>query len=107
MSKESNTLQGWIAVATAGLPPSAAAKLTAEIKDHAAESRGRHIDAGMSDADADRAALADLGDAAEVARTFRDGHFSRAEYKRGWVATLVFLSLSGVSTLFPMVYDTV
>jgi hypothetical protein len=69
-------------------------KFRAEIEDHAAQSRQKHIDAGMSPDEADRAALTGLGDAAQVALTFRDAHFSRGEYSRGWVAVIAFLALS-------------
>lgn len=93
MSQTTETLQEWIAAATSGLPESAAEKFAAEIRDHAAEARQKHIAAGMPEAEADRAALAGLGDAGDVARTFRDAHFSRREYARGALAAAAVLAL--------------
>lgn len=90
MNESNPSLKDWIQAATAGLPPSAVEKFRAEIEDHAAEARRKHIEQGMPPDEADRAALSGLGDAAQVARTFRDAHFSRRAYSRGMIAVLVY-----------------
>lgn len=89
----------WVATATAGLPPSAAAKFRAEIGDHFAEARARHLGEGMSAEEAERAALADLGDPLAVRRSLRDEYFSRGRYRQGMLAAVLLLvvSLPGVS----------
>lgn len=104
MSQDNRLLLEWIDAATAGLPPSAAGKFHAEIADHFAEARARHVEAGLSPDEAGRAALADLGDAGQVARTFRDAHFSRGAYRWGGLALLALGALfaGGISLVLPL-----
>src|SRR5512138_685984 len=91
MSEQNPTLTKWIKTATAGLPPSAVSRLSAEINDHAAESRRKHVTEGMSDAAADEMAIRELGDAHQRAAEFREAHFSRGLYTRGAVLLLAQL----------------
>jgi len=93
------TLQAWIMTATAGLPPSAVEKFSAEILDHAAESRKGHIEGGIPPDEADRATLAELGDAHAVGRTLREAHFSRRAYAHGETALLLMFAAFAVSVL--------
>lgn len=105
MNETGKSLTGWLDAATAGLPVSASDKFRAEIADHFAESIGTHVGAGLSADDAERAALAALGDPQAVGRRLRDGHFSRREYMRGGAAVLAMLLISLVGAALGTLSD--
>lgn len=74
-----STLADWLAVATGDLVPSAQARVRAEIEAHYAEAVWTHLGRGLSQADAQVAALADLGDAQVAGRRFQHEFLTKAE----------------------------
>ncbi|HVU37136.1 MAG TPA: hypothetical protein VHC95_02275 [Opitutales bacterium] len=75
----SQTLADWLAIATGKLVPSAQARVRAEIEAHYAEALRTHLGRGLSQADAQVAALADLGDAQVAGRRFQHEFLTKAE----------------------------
>jgi hypothetical protein len=75
-------LSEWLETATRGLVPSAQARIHAEIEAHFAEAVSVRLQKGARLAEAQAAALADLGDAADAARRFRREHLTIGDGKQ-------------------------
>jgi len=78
-SKPIHDLPRWVDFATTGLVPAAKARIGAEIQAHYAEALAVQIADGLSESDAQTAALADLGDVLEANRRFRQEHLTTRE----------------------------
>ncbi len=75
-------LAAWLSVATAGLVPSAQARVRAEIETHYAEAVAVYQKNGQEEAPAHAAALADLGNAQKAARHFGEIYLNQRDIPR-------------------------
>jgi len=106
-------LEMWLKRATRWLSTDSAAQVCAEIQEHFAASREAAMSAGASEEEAERSALAALGDAGAANRqyrrvllTAREARFLRergwnpeADYRRGWLRWFVlFWAVAATST---------
>ena len=86
------TLSEWVTIATSGLPMSLQIRLKNEIEDHYASLLEKQLGEGQSQAQAETSALQQLGAADDVAKSYRDAHFSRGRYsKTMWIVTALLI----------------
>jgi hypothetical protein len=71
----------WLQRATDGLTAPVKERIGSEVESHYAETVDAHIANGLSEADARKAALAELGDANDAARRFRRQYLTEQEVK--------------------------
>lgn len=76
------TLPEWLEIATRKLTDASKERIRVEIQAHYAESVEAHRENGLSESDAQTAALAELGDARAAARRFRKQHLTERENER-------------------------
>jgi len=76
------SLAEWLEIATADLCVAAKERIRLEIEAHFADSMEIHQANSCSEADAQTAALAELGDASAAAKRFRNRHLTEKEAKR-------------------------
>ncbi len=101
-SRQDADLAKWLATATAGLDPRAAAAIRAEITDHYQDAVDDYVNHGANPAEAARQALADLGLARHAAAGFKDTHLGRRRYLAAAISSaLAFLVL----LFFPLAYE--
>ena len=98
-SKQPITLSEWVKVATSGLPESLQIRLKSEIEDHYASLLEKQLGEGQPQTQAEAFALQQLGEAKEVAKHYRDAHFSRAGYFKAMWAVLVLLIIHIISSI--------
>jgi hypothetical protein len=79
---QAQDLHEWLGIATKDLVAPAKERIRAEIEAHYAEAAAAHRVEGLSESDAQREALADLGDAQEAAKRFRRQHLTVNEAKK-------------------------
>ena len=75
-------LDGWLEVATKWLVVPARKRIRSEIEAHYAEAVAAHVTEGLSESDANAAALADLGDAKSAARRLCKQHITKWEARQ-------------------------
>jgi hypothetical protein len=73
------TLEEWLVIATHGLVPAARERIKLEIEAHFSDVVTARIAAGMTQKDAESAALLALGGASDAGKSFRKKHLSEAE----------------------------
>lgn len=74
-------LPEWLEIASEELAAPAKERIRLEIEAHYAEAAAAHLAEGLSESDARKAALADLGDAKEAARRFSKQHLTERDAK--------------------------
>lgn len=77
-----HTLPDWLEIATRKLAHASKERIRVEIEAHYAEAKEAHRENGLSEADAQTKALAQLGDAKLAARRFRKQHLTEREANR-------------------------
>lgn len=95
------TLSEWLEIATRKLTDASKERIRVEIEAHYAEAVNAHGDKGLSEADAQTKALAELGDAKVASRRFRKQHLTQQEdqwlkYSEKWGRSIFWLVLSYV-----------
>ena len=75
------SVSDWLELATNKLAATARKRIGLEVEGHYAEAVRAHVEEGMSEWDAEAAALAELGDAWAAARRFRKQHLTEWEAK--------------------------
>ncbi|MBC7811170.1 MAG: hypothetical protein H7175_08490 [Burkholderiales bacterium] len=83
-------LTTWLDAATRGLPADVKVMARAEFAAHYADAFDDHMEQGLSAAEAQREALAELGDVAETARGLQDTHLAERRYGRAAAASMVY-----------------
>ncbi len=73
------SVSDWLELATNRLAAPARKRIGLEIEAHYAEAVRAHVEEGMSEWEAQAAALAELGDAWAAARRFRKQHLTEGE----------------------------
>jgi len=79
----------WLTTATQGLPPQIDSEIRAELIAHYEDAVAAYREQGLAPETAQKAALADLGDAQTVRRMLRRVHLSHGERIYGWLNWLV------------------
>jgi len=82
-------LEHWLTAATQGLPPQIDSEIRAELIAHYEDTVAAYREQGCAPETAQRAALADLGNAQMVRRMLRRVHLSHGEQIYGWLSWLV------------------
>lgn len=77
--RQPHDLDEWLRIATRGLAARAKERIGLEIEEHHAEAVSDHLRKGLSEFDARRAALAELGDVEKAAKCFRKCHLTARE----------------------------
>lgn len=91
----------WLQNATAGLPLDVSAVVQAEFIAHIEDAMEEYMDQGMSESEAQRRALHDLGAAEAVAQGMNDVHRGRRTYLSGfWASLSVLVALFGTPALY-------
>jgi hypothetical protein len=72
-------IHAWLRIATKGLATRAKERIRLEIEAHHAEAVSDHLRKGLSESDARSAALAELGNARNAAKCFRERHLTARE----------------------------
>jgi hypothetical protein len=75
-------LPEWLGIATKDLVAPAKERIQSEIESHYAEASAAHLVAGLSESNARKEALAELGDAQEAAKRFRKQHLTVNEAEK-------------------------
>jgi hypothetical protein len=84
-------LCAWLRIATRGLPRAIKTVVYDELSAHYQDAYDEHHTAGMSAADAHRAALAQLGDPRATAHALRETHLAQRRYALAFVASIMSL----------------
>ena len=79
LERQPYELYAWLRIATEGLATRAKERIRLEIEAHHAEAVSDHLRKGLSESDARRAALAELGNARKAAKCFRERHLTTRE----------------------------
>jgi hypothetical protein len=80
----------WLETATRGLPADVKTMTRAEFAAHYADALDDHLAHGLSVADAQREALAELGDVTETAHGLQDIHLAERRYGRAAAAAMIY-----------------
>jgi hypothetical protein len=83
-------LERWLDAATKGLPRESRGWVREELQFHYEDSVREHSARGMSAVEAHRAALAELGRAADVGGDLRETHLAERRYRIAAAASLIF-----------------
>jgi len=79
LERQPYELHAWLRIATKDLATRAKERIRLEIEAHHAEAVSDHLRKGLSESDAQRAALAELGNARKAAKCFRERHLTARE----------------------------
>jgi hypothetical protein len=77
--QKAHDLQAWLRITTMGLAAPAKERIRLEVEAHHADAVAAHLQEGLSESDAQSAALIELGDADEAANCFRKQHLTVRE----------------------------
>jgi hypothetical protein len=81
-SHQAQDLHEWLEITTKDLVAPAKERIRTEIEAHYAEAAAAHLVEGLSESDARRETMAELGDAQEAAKRFRRQHLTVNEAKK-------------------------
>src|SRR5690242_7486106 len=108
MNSPPKNLTEWIEIATCGLIVPAKERIRQEVEAHFADAVSRGQIDGLTIADAQAAALLELGEPADAVKEFRKKHLTEAEVKRLWRIEASYRKwISSPAWLLSLVYGVI